>query len=198
MKAKLIKNTIGEYYIGVLHKNIPKWVYAAFDLSNGYYAIASSTNIDGVGGFPLLSLKNCQAIERGYDLDELGMEMYRKEKIANIHSFKVGFQKALEILGDRKSAVKDFLDTWFDVDDTLIGDPVWVDSQGLQVITPKRLNELYQQNEWEVEVEMEDIVGNLHETHYTNPTLSFPKQPIIYGERPKLDADGCLILKRVI
>ena len=61
-----------------------------------------------------LSLKNCQAIENGYDLDELslsyvsdhltkGTDEYHNSQI----DFKEGFQKALSILGDKKFSEED-------------------------------------------------------------------------------------------
>ena len=52
-----------------------------------------------------LSLKNCEAVANGYDLDELAdyhFGIVGSEGISSTHSFKVGFQKALEILGDKK------------------------------------------------------------------------------------------------
>ena len=60
-----------------------------------------------------LSLKNCEAIANGYDLDELAGEYANKElnveltsKAGNFYgfssSFKEGFQKAVELLGDKK------------------------------------------------------------------------------------------------
>ena len=58
-----------------------------------------------------LSLKNCQAIERGYDLDELADEFSRKfpndSEPIRYASFIIGFQKALSILGDKKFSEKD-------------------------------------------------------------------------------------------
>ena len=65
-----------------------------------------------------LSIKNCKAIENGYDLDELAGEYANKElnveltsKAGNFYgfssSFKEGFQKALEILGDKKFSEED-------------------------------------------------------------------------------------------
>ena len=46
-----------------------------------------------------LSTKNCQAIECGYDLDELA-EKACPDVISSAHSaFKAGFQKALELMG---------------------------------------------------------------------------------------------------
>ena len=65
-----------------------------------------------------LSLKNCEAIENGYDLDELAENTYREYptdlKDATYHynrdyqvhkkrkAFIKGFQKALELMGDKK------------------------------------------------------------------------------------------------
>jgi len=64
----------------------------------------------------LLSTKNCQAIERGYDLDELAKENAKhypnnisQEYINSVVSFKDGFQKALEILGDKKFSEENLL-----------------------------------------------------------------------------------------
>ena len=57
-----------------------------------------------------LSLKNCQAVEKGYDLDELAKVNYDYDPyIAEYleHEFKKGFQKALEILGDKRFSEKD-------------------------------------------------------------------------------------------
>jgi hypothetical protein len=70
---------------------------------------------------PFLSLKNCQAIELGYDLDELANEKYPIQNtgtmfMPNTHEvnnvfrqegFKAGFQKALELMGDKKYSEED-------------------------------------------------------------------------------------------
>lgn len=102
-----------------------------------------------------LSLKNCQAIERGFDLDKLIDEHFGKpteEELdnesefgyalykSNVLEFKKGFQKALELMKHR----------------------------------------LVEETEWQVEVLM-DICGD--------KVYAVPE--------PKLDADGCLILKRI-
>jgi hypothetical protein len=51
-----------------------------------------------------LSLKNCQAIENGYDLDELVLkkDLVKHFGMMVISTLIEGFQKALEILGDKK------------------------------------------------------------------------------------------------
>lgn len=71
-----------------------------------------------------LSLKNCQAIEKGYDLDELIDEVLptldddessEYEIEANLnkrYGFIKGFKKALEILGDKKHTKEDMLNAY--------------------------------------------------------------------------------------
>ena len=66
-----------------------------------------------------LSLKNCEAIANGYDLDELSWKFfpyheweYSNGSFGDINeenreTFKIGFQKALEILGDKKFSEED-------------------------------------------------------------------------------------------
>ena len=59
-----------------------------------------------------LSLKNCQAIENGYDLDELALkfmidESYGEQSTDLWKGYLFGFQKALSILGDKKFSEDD-------------------------------------------------------------------------------------------
>lgn len=162
MKAKLKKESDGDY---ILILNNPKEY--PFPL-------------------PLLSTKNCQAIERGYDLDELiDIELkklpYTKHlddgqyNDGQLYGFELGaywgFQKALELMSDKKFS--EFLDREKEL--------------GISDIkTIERIQWYYntyfdksQQTEWEVEIEMW-----FHGTRHKK------------GEWiPKLDADGCLILK---
>ena len=131
-----------------------------------------------------LSLKNCQAIERGYDLDELANNEFPDETTAGWKDsftprerkgFKAGFQKALEILGDKKFS--EFLDREKEL--------------GISDIkTIERIQWYYktyfdksQQTEWDVEIEMVPALSN--------------NGNVYYGDIPKLDADRCLILKRM-
>ena len=62
-------------------------------------------NEEGMARYKL-SLKNCEAIENGYDLDELADKLTGQYATLNPKSFKrgvlYGFQKALELLGDKK------------------------------------------------------------------------------------------------
>lgn len=70
------------------------------------YTIIANTFDKPKGDILQLSLKNCQAIERGYDLDELIDNITPKNgttgNISERIGFVKGFQKALELMGDKK------------------------------------------------------------------------------------------------
>jgi hypothetical protein len=125
-----------------------------------------------------LSKNNCQAIENGYDLDEIveqTKQTLEDSRISSYDSFKIGFQKALEILGDKKFSINEVVE----LSKILISNPIERCGK-----TPQELVDAYvkslQQTEWDVEIEMW-----FHGTRHKK------------GEWiPKLDADGCLILKR--
>lgn len=137
MKAKLVKHESG---------------YILYDEDN--ITIGAEPNVLSSDVFSKLSIKNCQAIEHGYDLDELAdnygfrvpydgtKDFYDLDAIKH---YKAGFQKALELMKHRLS----------------------------------------EETEWDVEVEMELDVD-------TSKLFG-----AIYGQKSKLDADGCLIFKRI-
>ena len=144
-------------------------------------------------GAEMLSRKNCQAIANGYDLDELVREAcditdplrldsqkYKQDPYFKIGFIK-GFQKALSILGDKKFS--EFLDREKEL--------------GISDIkTIERIQWYYktyfdksQQTEWDVYVEME--------AYYYEDFLNDGETHILEEKfRPRLDVDGCLILKR--
>ena len=123
-----------------------------------------------------LSLKNCQAIECGYDLDELARDMTDKEHpLATQYSkgykkgIVIGFQNALDLNNTKLYTLEDMINCWnkaltFQDNKETLGEYI----QSLQ------------QTEWDVEIEMEEVaIGD-----------KYTPEP-----KPKLDADGCLILK---
>ena len=122
---------------------------------DGYFTIGNSL-VKPNGTMYNLSIKNCQSIERGYDLDELAKEYlfnnYQEkytvktndEQFAVIEGFLSGFQKALELMKHKLS----------------------------------------EETEWDVEIEMEKVPVKM-------PGV------MVFTKAPKLDADGCLILKRI-
>ena len=163
MEAKLIKSDI-QYR---LHNE--EGIVIATSLENGK-----------------LSIKNCEAIKNGYDLDELAEKEYptigKRIKSIPTHNqegFKAGFQKALEILGDKKFSEKDV---------KLAINIAWDDDN---LSTIDIIQEL-QQTKWEVEIVEED--SKVVEKHIWDGSndgeLTWKKQPLF-------DADGCLILRKI-
>ena len=153
MEAKLIKNKYGDDFY-----------YLMVDINT--YATTHKES------FRILSLKNCQAIERGYDLDELAKEFVDYED-SLYHStikntYMHGFQKALEILGDKK----------FSEDDVNLAFVLGKNKDESRI--NKLINSRLQQTEWDVEIVM-DVCGD----------------KVYVVAEPLLDADGCLILKRI-
>lgn len=181
MEGKLIKTSIDSYHNGHYFLND----------SDGF--AIGSTDKDwckrAVSKRPLyiLSLKNCETIENGYDLDELAKEWF-ENKGCNIYShyntmpsFIEGFQKALELLGDKKFS--EFLDREKEL--------------GISDIkTIERIQWYYntyfdksQQTEWDVEICC--YLGN-----GDKESDSFKDRIVTNTGIPKLDENGCLILKR--
>jgi hypothetical protein len=145
-----------------------------------------------------LSLSNCQAIERGFDLDELVDEeisefdqeariVYRRqlqESLANM------FSKALELMGDKKFSEDDMEKAyslgWSNCNKFNESEPITELHDFIQSL---------QQNEWEVEFEMEQkmVLVNGYENQ-PEDVIGFVANYSLKSV-PKLDADGCLILK---
>lgn len=149
-----------------------------------------------------LSLKNCQSIERGYDLDELAKNEYRNfpsrangEKILTRwgedqhatkkqKAYKKGFMKALELMGDKKFSEVDMLN---------FGEYVWKHG-GRERSMNQLLNDCKapQQTEWDVEIVMEEAGIQLS----PNVTSVEDSDYVVTTQKPKLDEDGCIILKK--
>ena len=177
--------------------------------SDGYWLDISD---DGITKRPLtdfgqLSIKNCEAIERGYDLFELAEKEAKKIHDWNKHKYsevfynklvrkdaefiKIGFKKALEILGDKKFSVKDMEKLMFatiEFTEQKEGETYPFLKSFIQSLQPK---------EWDVEIEMEN------KQQLTNGYKNQPDNVIGFITAyenvvvPKLDSDGCLILRRI-
>ena len=177
MEAKLIKTKTGFY----LWRN---------PLDKSQEILGATVPIMNDNGVDLrehkLSLKNCQAIENGYDLDELRQKAYEKydkddlsldEQIQRSGGFLVGFedgfQKAIKILGDKKFSEEDMKKA------------IYIAWEGGELASTHIIESL-QQTEWDVEIVME-CCGKVY-SQYCDGTCEHVK--------PLLDVDGCLILKR--
>ena len=176
MKAKLIK-TIDEQ--GVMYSLSGK------DLPENY----------------VLSLKNCQDIECGYDLDEEVSNIVktivpddRGTDIWYGTSMAVGklcFQKALEILGDKKFSERDLHHALHLMNNQ--GRIPYIDN-ALEMVAKTteqrdKIIQSLQQTEWDVEIREECLDKNCDGINRKGECITTGK--------PKHDTDGCLILKRV-
>jgi hypothetical protein len=138
----------------------------------------------------VLSLKNCQAIELGYDLDELSKKIRGLMMVSGTSNGTIDhpntdkmislFQKALEILGDKKFSEDDMINfAEYCKGDLMKTKDLFNEYQSLQ------------QNEWKVEIVEED--SKVVESHIWDGSndgeLTWKKQPLF-------DVDGNLILKR--
>jgi len=130
-----------------------------------------------------LSDKNCQDIERGYDLDELADECQNilikdnwRESPSQKIAFTLGFQKALEILGDKKFSEKQlkFAYNRGSYDDRLNNKKLFNADKYIQSL---------QQTEWDCIIETEDKIAIDGHTKI--------------GIEPKFDSKGRLILKKI-
>lgn len=148
-----------------------------------------------------LSLKNCQAIERGYDLDELFNNI---DESIDYHefdftSFRLGFQKALELTGDKKFSEEDVSKVVTHV----LNELVLVNKFNKQYLFPESIYQetttkckSLQQTEWDVEVVMKNVIDETKIVSAIKGVKGSSNKITTYKQIPKLDADGCLILKR--
>ena len=172
MKVKLIK-TIDGYELFT----------QGFLKGSTNHGLIESLNIEEGPIRYKLSLKNCQAIELGYDLDELAKVFHEQHKFASSHiaditSFKLGFQKALELMCDKIFTLDD-MHTVF-----IMG------REGMEDKMNRYVTRIHEPTEWDVEIVMEpyhdgDFIGD-GKTHVFEAKW-----------KPTLDSDGCLILKRI-
>ena len=194
---------MGDFLFGLLNSFIYLYNMEAklIKVENTFYLKVGET-ILGTSSNPnlsasikyLLSLKNCQAIERGYDLDELISDIVktivpddRGKDIWYGTSMAVGkqcFQKSLEVNDDKRFTLEDMMNCWnkaltFQDHKETLGEHI----QSLQ------------QTEWDVEIEM--ICPHPMDTYRCGLQYGCDGDGCNHPNQvPYLDHDGCLILKR--
>jgi hypothetical protein len=166
---------------GKLHKMESGYILSLNGDIDDPYAIVNKELAEDYEWYKL-SLKNCQEIENGYDLEAIIKETLN----TSVHSitdhikeegFVIGFQKALELMGDKKYSEEDVRNAYFNGEK---------DSYVKGGQTKEMQNEFIQslkQTEWDVEVEMIFI--------------GFEMESGLKMEELKLDEEGCLILKKL-
>ena len=181
MEAKLIKKSENYYELYEVRTNLTLLI-GSTDFERKIY-------VYGKDAHKLLSHKNCQAIERGYDLNELakeyakqefydwGGEIYEQTFLDTKYlAFKEGFQKALEILSDKKFSEDDMINfAEYCKGDLMKTKDLFNEYQSLQ------------QTEWNVWLVMACGLPD----GCTEPEVTCTCDII-----PSLDTDGYLILKR--
>jgi hypothetical protein len=138
-----------------------------------------------------LSIKNCEAIKNGYDLDELAKKSSESQSLFNdLACYETGFIRGaktiLEILGDKKFSEEDVRKAYH-VGKVSKGNHV----AGLGKQASDVLVESLQQTEWNVEIEM-DATPLLFMGRNAGRNLG-----ILPDLSPKLDSNNYLILKRI-
>jgi hypothetical protein len=163
---------------GRLIKKKDNW----YNLYQGEIGIGST--YEELQGYKL-SLENCQAIELGYDLEgeaihyssEFGDSSpykYSDEQVGRLHGFIDGFQKALEILGDKKFTEED-MNKFAEYVEYQRGSTI---SHLSAISNGSYLKRHLEKKESIFDVEIETIIQNSTQV-------------------PKLDENGCIILKRI-
>ena len=146
-----------------------------------------------------LSIKNCESIANGYDLDELASERLSTRfnensgyhKFVFVEAYKEGFLKAIELLGDKKFSEDDMLKAVeYGVQSVLQAIPGLTSAQSVL--------DSYKQSLQQTEFDVEVLMG----THYrqidcVNEGELVKSKIVKDNEAPMLDKDGCLILKRL-
>ena len=138
-----------------------------------------------------LSIKNCEAITNGYDLDELAEKATNKQLIRILGGedkeevlndiqkrkfyFIEGAKAILEILGDKKF-------NYGHLDKMFTCGKLYQDSRNNAYSFDNVLSK-FEQTEWDVEIVME------------TPSATYGHSG--WHKQPKLDKEGCLILKRI-
>lgn len=172
MKAKLIKEN--NFYKLIQNNTI-------------LVKISTNESINIHYSFGKLSLKNCQLVERDYDLENMA-DFYGAKakgsldfKLGANKGFEDGFQKALEILSDNKYSEENIEEAF------AFGQLNQLHNQKYFSGSKAYIQSL-QQTEWNVIIKTtcDGMVTGLCMPEVCDCNII-----------PKLDADGCLILKRI-
>lgn len=190
--------------------------YSLLDYNNDLIA----TTLESMVANKKLSLKNCESIKIRYEFDEYqegvfyaskfghpSPEGFSEEQVGRLHGFIDGFQKALEILSDKEFSRKDMVSAYLEGtnDGALYETTNSDDSEEAESFAEESLNtftESLQKSEWNVEIEIEEvIIGQCDcECHSNTGIMVMHFMPCCNPKvvsNPKLDSNGCLILKKI-
>jgi hypothetical protein len=168
MKAKLIK-TGSDYLLR--------------DMGGNVLAITNGTT-EG----RKLSKQNCDEIFGVVDVEKLAIEYDLYEKInfvGQTRAYKAGFQKAMELNKDKLFTLEDMINCWNKA----------LKFQVLRQTFGEYIQSLQQPTEIEVEIEMEKVDYETKVIGAVKGVKGSGDKITTYKTVPKLDSEGCLILK---
>jgi hypothetical protein len=195
MSMKLVKYSDFNYGLIVSKGNIPSFVKTVVPvpLSNGNEIMIACVDHHDPSVLRI-SLKNCKAIERGYDLDnEANRFMASGKTIGGGDSgwiksaFKEGFQKAIELMVDKKFTEDDIRKAYFQGEKDSC-----VKGGHTKDMSDEFIQSLYQ-NKWEVAIVTEDNFTPTDEKYIDEVGSG---NFFEHSKKPKFDQDGCVILRR--
>jgi hypothetical protein len=148
----------------------------------------------------VLSKQNCDELFGVVDVEKLAEEFLEKHKFASSHiaditSFKYGFNKAMALNKDKLFTLEDMKKAYFKGDYDALYDGAYSEKEN------EFIQSLQKPTEIEVDIVTESkLIGQCNCPCHTKKGIRHikaccnPKRI----EQPKLDSEGCLILKRVI
>jgi hypothetical protein len=142
-----------------------------------------------------LSKQNCDEIFRVVDVEKLAKEETIQNEFNSEKSYIKGFNKAMELNKDKLftefDIIKAFEYGWnqrhFDK----------TDENELREIQKRFIQSLQQPTEIEVEIEMKKVVDETKIVGSVKEVKGSGNKITTYKSVPKLDVNGCLILKRI-
>ncbi len=140
-----------------------------YNLYNGGIGIGSTH--EELQGYKL-SKQNCDKIFGVVDVEKLatGYDLFSKINfVGQTRAYKAGFQKAMELNKDKLFTLEDMMNCWNKA----------LKFQDHKQTFGEYIQSLQQPTEIEVMIEMEE----------------YPELPYYKGSQPKLNSQGCLILK---
>ena len=130
----------------------------------------------------MLSLKNCDSIANGYDLIKLVEEnsKYSEEDWGD------GFLFAMNLMSNKKFSETELYRAFLI---NSAGNNTTLENTFKETVLP-----MFIDNEWDVEIEMEDTFIKNSDQYIDEVGVG---NYSTHSKKPKLDADGCLILRRI-
>jgi hypothetical protein len=181
MRAKLIK--------------IDKDNYTLFDEKG--IPIGTTPNVLSNNTFSKLSKQNCDEIFGVIDVEKLADEITKEYATLTPKAFKrgvvLGINKAMELNKDKVFTLEQAVE----MAKILVSNPYEKSGKTAQELVDAYIKSLQQPTEIEVEIEMEKVVDETKVIGSVKGVKGSGDKITTYKSVPKLDSEGCLILKQI-